>query len=87
MYSKTARWLVLLDFEIMVSDSVMLIRTNVQTPKKGTLLVAKEMQKLRGRWSSDSKIVDHFLEKYVLTKPATPENSAKENSVKFNRQR
>ena len=49
MYSKTARWLVLLDFDIMVSDSVMLVRTNVQTPKKGTLLVAKEMQKLRGR--------------------------------------
>ena len=49
MYSKTARWLVLLDFEIMVSDSVMLIRSNVQTPKKGTSLVAKEMQKLRGR--------------------------------------
>ena len=87
MYSKTARWLVLLGFEIMVLDSVMLIRTNVQTPKKWTLVVAKEMQKLRGRWSSDSKIVDHLLEKNVLTKSATPENSAKENSVKFNRQR
>ena len=35
---------------------------------------------------SDSEIVNHYLEIYGLTKPATPKNSVKENRVKFTRQ-
>ena len=44
-----------MDFEIISTPS-----TNVNTPKKVTLPVAKEIQKLRERGSSDLEIVAHF---------------------------
>ena len=51
------------DFEIVGTSP-----THVNTPKKVTSPVAKDIQKLR------------------VTKPATPKNNVKENSVKFTRQ-
>ena len=62
--------------EIMASPP-----TNVNTHKKVTLSVAKEIQKVRERGSSDSEIVEHILEADGQTKPATPKSSFKENSV------
>ena len=44
------------DIEIMATP-----QTNISTPKKVTVLVAKQIQKLRGRGSSDSEIVHRFI--------------------------
>ena len=60
--------------------------TIVNIPKKVTSSVAREIQKLKREGNFRLKIVDHLLEIYGLTKPATPKNSVKENSVKFKRQ-
>ena len=46
------------DFETMASP-----------PTKVISLVVKEIQKIRERRSSDSKIADHLLERDGLTKP------------------
>ena len=59
---------------------------NVNTPKKVTLPVAKEIRKLRKRESSDSEIIHRLLEADGLTKSAAPKNNVKENSDKFTRQ-
>ena len=48
--------------------------------------MAKEIQKLRKRGSSDSEIIHHLLDTDELTKSATPKNNVKKNSDKFTRQ-
>ena len=51
--------------------------TNVHIPKKVTSPVAREIQKLRERGSSDLEFVDYILETDGLIKLATPKNSVK----------
>ena len=60
--------------------------TNVSIPKKVITPVAREIQKLRKRGSSGLEIVDNLLETNRLTKPTTPKNNVRENSVKYTRQ-
>ena len=69
------------EFKIMATPP-----TNVNTPKKVTLPVAKQIQKLGEKGFSDSEIVYHLLEKDGLAKPAIPKDGVKGNSVKFRRQ-
>ena len=44
-------------------------------PKKVTTPVAKEVQKLKERETSDSEIVEHLFKTDGLMKPATPKNN------------
>ena len=48
---------------------------NINTPKKVTTPVAKEVQKLKERGTSDSEIVEHLFKTDGLMKPATPKNN------------
>ena len=60
--------------------------SNINSSKRVTSPVAKEIQKPRERESSDSKMLDHLLETDGLTKPASPKDIVKESYVNFTRQ-